>query len=287
VRSRWAWHIPWLSAEPLRLLPWPEWWSRVLLPWFQAQRQLPPVSRVPALWERVGAAGASSEVLGWPGFWSQVPSLDEAWWTDGVPEPQLAVGYRRSLEAALEPFSQPRNEVLDAVSSDVHRLTRVRAAVDGGAWNVWVHLRTLSVVRRRLEPVRALDVREREVLDLALEFLDERLGEILAAAGSDTLVALVSPTGFEAPDSLERLRRLLGFGGNWRTTARPCPDGALVLIGEGVAASHRFSPAGLADVAPTLCYLLGLPVAQYMEGRVILDAIEPSYLARHPLRVVE
>jgi len=41
------------------------------------------------------------------------------------------------------------------------------------------------------------------------------------------------------------------------------------------------------DVAPTLCYLLGLPVAQYMEGSVVVAAVTPSFLAEHPLRVVD
>jgi hypothetical protein len=81
--------------------------------------------------------------------------------------------------------------------------------------------------------------------------------------------------------------RLLGVGGDWRATAKPCPDGALVLNGPGVVAGGRFSVAFLPDVAPTVCYLLGLSVAQYMEGRVILDAVDPSYLASTPLRVVD
>jgi hypothetical protein len=36
-----------------------------------------------------------------------------------------------------------------------------------------------------------------------------------------------------------------------------------------------------------VCYLLGLPVAQYMEGGVIVDAVEPEFLAENPLRVVD
>jgi hypothetical protein len=36
-----------------------------------------------------------------------------------------------------------------------------------------------------------------------------------------------------------------------------------------------------------LCYLLGLPVAQYMEGSVVISAVTPSFLAEHPLRVVD
>jgi hypothetical protein len=47
------------------------------------------------------------------------------------------------------------------------------------------------------------------------------------------------------------------------------------------------APVKLEDLAPTLCYLLDLPIAQYMEGRVILEAVEPAWLETHPLHVVE
>jgi hypothetical protein len=34
-----------------------------------------------------------------------------------------------------------------------------------------------------------------------------------------------------------------------------------------------------------MCYLLGLPLAQYMEGAVVIDAVDRGYLASHPLVV--
>ncbi|HPA81613.1 MAG TPA: hypothetical protein PLS95_12425, partial [Thermoanaerobaculales bacterium] len=107
------------------------------------------------------------------------------------------------------------------------------------------------------------------------------------AAGSDATVAVVAPYGLAPPTPWERLRRLLGIGGAWRVSPETNPDGALLLAGPGVAAGRRFERARLADVAPTLCYLLGLPTAQYMEGGIIVDAIEPEFLATHPLRVAE
>jgi hypothetical protein len=61
----------------------------------------------------------------------------------------------------------------------------------------------------------------------------------------------------------------------------------LVLLGDGVEAGQLAAEAPPPDVAPTLCYLLGLPVAQYMEGGVVVDLVAPSYLSSHPLRVVE
>ncbi|HET8946168.1 MAG TPA: tetratricopeptide repeat protein, partial [Candidatus Polarisedimenticolia bacterium] len=42
----------------------------------------------------------------------------------------------------------------------------------------------------------------------------------------------------------------------------------------------------LYDIAPTLLYLLGLPVAQDMPGRVLEQAIDPKFLAAHPAKQV-
>jgi hypothetical protein len=60
-----------------------------------------------------------------------------------------------------------------------------------------------------------------------------------------------------------------------------------MLLGDEIPPGRRAAAATLPDVAPTLCYLLGLPVAQYMEGGVLVDAIDPTYLSQHPLRVVD
>jgi hypothetical protein len=122
---------------------------------------------------------------------------------------------------------------------------------------------------------------------LVFELLDEQIGALLGATRRDALVAVVSPYGLAPPNSVERLRRLLGGGDSWRTSAETGPNGLLILLGDHVPKGGRLPPANLPDVAPTVCYLLGLPVAQYMEGGVIVDAVEPEFLAENPLRVVD
>jgi hypothetical protein len=174
-----------------------------------------------------------------------------------------------------------------AVGEDRGRVAAALAALDGGAGNLWIYLEGLSVARSELEPLKARHTREREVVELALQLTDDHLGAILAAAGPDATVAVVAPYGLAPPTPWERLQRLLGIGGAWRVSPETNPDGALLLAGPGVAAGRRFTGARLADVAPTLCYLLGLPTAQYMEGGIIVDAIEPEFLATHPLRVAD
>jgi hypothetical protein len=120
-----------------------------------------------------------------------------------------------------------------------------------------------------------------------MELVDGQLGELLSAADDQTLIAVVSPFGLAPPGSFERIKRLFGGGESWHTSAEGSPEGLFILLGEGVDSGRRVPSVNAPDVAPTLCYLLGLPVAQYMEGSVIVSAVTPSFLADHPLRVVD
>ena len=58
-----------------------------------------------------------------------------------------------------------------------------------------------------------------------------------------------------------------------------------MVLGRDVAAGRRFQDLRLPDMVPTVCYRRGLPVAQDMEGEVVVEAVDSEYLARHPLVV--
>jgi arylsulfatase A-like enzyme len=40
------------------------------------------------------------------------------------------------------------------------------------------------------------------------------------------------------------------------------------------------------DVAPTVLHLIGLPVSQEMDGRVLEAAFEPAFTKAHPVRTI-
>jgi predicted AlkP superfamily phosphohydrolase/phosphomutase len=63
------------------------------------------------------------------------------------------------------------------------------------------------------------------------------------------------------------------------------PEGILILAGPGVRCGQTISGAQIGDVAPTLLYLLGLPVPEMMDGRARLDALDPALVAARPLRM--
>jgi len=285
VKAHRGWDLPLVFSETLRLLPWTPEGSRMILPWGLSKQVPPPPATVPPLWSRLDASGIATEVIGWPGSWGDDPSLQTE--PSGEAGAGLEPSMRASLEAALEPFPEWRSRIWSTIVRDQ---TRVELAVDAlraNVGNVWVHLETLAMARRYHEPLRPRHTRERLFLELVMELVDEQLGELLEVADNRTLVAVVSPFGLAPPGSFERMKRLFGGGESWHTSAEGSPEGLFILLGEGVDPGGRVQSVKPPDVAPTLCYLLGLPVAQYMEGSVVVAAVTPSFLAEHPLRVVD
>ena len=286
VMFRWGWQVPVAFDGTLRLLPWTPKGSRLFLAWDRGRRVEPPPSSLPPLWQRLAVTGVTTDVTAWPGIWEAGAGVrrevhEEPVWSA---DPSLQ-SYLETLLA--ESFPNQAGELLATIRRDEGRVRAALAALAAGTDSVWLVLDGLDAARRALEPQGPMDAVNHEVLDLVLELLDEQLGRLLAGLPPEALAAVVSTNGLAPPDPTERLLRLVGLGGDWRASAVTCPDGFLVLLGDGVAGGGSFPAARLEDVAPTLCYLLDLPVAQYMEGRVILDAVEPEWLARHPLKVVD
>jgi predicted AlkP superfamily phosphohydrolase/phosphomutase len=62
-------------------------------------------------------------------------------------------------------------------------------------------------------------------------------------------------------------------------------DGVLMLSGGPALADHVFEGARIIDVAPTVLYLMGLPVPSDMDGRVLVEAFDEEYVVTHPVRV--
>ena len=257
----------------------------MILPWGLAEQKQPPPSSVPPLWARLEASGVATSVFGWPGSWGDDPALTPV--TELEAGTALEASMDASLEAALEGFSERRSEIWAAIVRDQARIDAARAALIAGTGDVWIHLDTLALARRYHEPLRLRHTRERRFLELVMELVDDQLGTLLGATDRDTLVAVVSPYGLAPPGAIERIKRLFGGGEDWHTSAESSPDGLFILLGGGVEPGRLVAEASSPDVVPTLCYLLGLPVAQYMEGSVLVDAVDPSFLAEHPLRVVD
>jgi hypothetical protein len=112
------------------------------------------------------------------------------------------------------------------------------------------------------------------------------VGEIERDLGPEDVLVVLSGYGL-APAPL--WRRLVGTLTGTAVGAAShggAPDGVLLVAGGGIRPGAVPQNASVLDVAPTLLYLLGLPVARDMEGRVLTEILEPAFARQHPVTFI-
>ena len=104
---------------------------------------------------------------------------------------------------------------------------------------------------------------------------DAFLARLLPRLGPDTVVIVASDHG-HSPTIVDRL-----YSQHWHG-----PPGILLLQGGPVKRGEALQGATIYDLYPTVLYLLGLPVPQDAEGKVLLEALDPAFVSAHPVRTV-
>jgi predicted AlkP superfamily phosphohydrolase/phosphomutase/tetratricopeptide (TPR) repeat protein len=110
----------------------------------------------------------------------------------------------------------------------------------------------------------------KDVVTAGYRFHDMMLGRILSLAGEDTTIMLISDHGFH-PDHLRP-------DGIPKEPAGPAyehsPYGILCLKGKGIKKDEIVYGASLLDITPTILSLFGLPTADDMDGKVLLNVFD-------------
>jgi Type I phosphodiesterase / nucleotide pyrophosphatase len=125
----------------------------------------------------------------------------------------------------------------------------------------------------------------RPVLDRYYGYIDGEIAQAMRSLAPGDLLLVVSGFGMDpTPLNKRLLARLLG--NRERTgTHESGPDGFLLAYGSHVA-SGSFPRGAMVDLAPTILYYLGVPVARDMDGFVRTDLFLPSYTFEHPVKYV-
>ena len=137
---------------------------------------------------------------------------------------------------------------------------------------LWMlHLPGPDIIRRVLArrdlPLAAREEARREALDAYCSALDLPLAAIVATWAAD-------PDSTVAPSAVEsRLALLLTLPGLPWDDERPRESGTIALAGPGARPGPLETPVKLAEIAPTVLWLLGLPTARDMEGAPRLDLV--------------
>ncbi len=111
------------------------------------------------------------------------------------------------------------------------------------------------------------DWRFREVVERYYRYCDSLLAATLEHADENTVVIVLSDHG-------------------WEDTVRAhdfAPDGFLIMAGEPIKSSSERLDIHIYDIVPTVLALLGLPVAEDVDGMVATQFVEDWFWKRHPI----
>jgi len=279
--------------------PYPGWFVGPALVLFGLAEHV-PVSRYDrcsaALWDLVGDSGLGVDVVNW---WTSWPAGDLTGRVvtnrahlflgsvarinrpdlDGIVHPPslmdtLMVYYRNSLAELYAEWSDSTRKAETAFWSAIKKVYAVdnfhfRTAegflADGSASLTLLYVPGMDIIqrffRRKSRRVADLDLALLENYGAAVSFYSSRLNRwlerMLAAAGEGTVVVLV-------------------FYPGWcdeYCTAGGSAEGLCIVSGPGVRHRRLSEPLPETAVAPLVLALLGLPVGQGMDGKIVTEVL--------------
>ena len=101
------------------------------------------------------------------------------------------------------------------------------------------------------------------------------------ASAPDLIVETV--TGYHGGPDLDRLVSPVPPAALRRNNGSHTFEGILVAAGGPFRKGAVLDAPSLADVLPTALHLLGVPLPDDLDGRVVEEALDPAYLAAHPV----
>jgi predicted AlkP superfamily phosphohydrolase/phosphomutase len=109
-----------------------------------------------------------------------------------------------------------------------------------------------------------------QAVEGAYRAVDEQIGRVVELEGDGTRLLVVSDHGFKANVDPRRM-----------TSGWHRPQGILLAVGDGFRSHTLLGEGSVVDVAPTVLYALGLPVAEDFDGRPALDLFTEAYRSAH------
>ena len=124
-----------------------------------------------------------------------------------------------------------------------------------------------------------------QVIERYYAFIDRELGLAIDGMAPGDLLVVVSGFGMHRLNPVKKwLARALGdpdFSG----THDRAPDGFLLALGAAVEPG-RHQRGSIVDVAPTILYFFGLPVARDMDGYARADLFQAAFTQDHPISFI-
>ncbi len=117
-------------------------------------------------------------------------------------------------------------------------------------------------------------------------YLDSLLESWIDIADNNTTVMVLSPYGIEPVGMMDRLSKHLLLEAPLSGSHQHAPDGILIIWGDGIKSDHYLESASILDITPTLLYMLDLPAAQNMSGKILTGLFKEQYGYDHPVSFI-
>jgi predicted AlkP superfamily phosphohydrolase/phosphomutase/tetratricopeptide (TPR) repeat protein len=123
----------------------------------------------------------------------------------------------------------------------------------------------------------------KDVVVKAYQLQDRMIGDYLKRMESNTVVIIVSDHGFISGP--ERKAVVFRKGDIWAEGFHKI-NGVFILYGKNVK-SGALSTKSVYDIAPTILYLLGFPIAEDMQGKPIAGAFTNDFIQRFDIKNID
>jgi hypothetical protein len=124
-----------------------------------------------------------------------------------------------------------------------------------------------------------------QILERYYAFIDAEAGAALERLAPGDLLVVVSGFGMQRLNPAKRALGLILGDPDFTGTHERAPDGFLLAYGRA-AHPGRHQRGSIVDVAPTLLYFLGLPVARDMDGYARADLFNRDFTAERPIAFI-
>jgi predicted AlkP superfamily phosphohydrolase/phosphomutase len=136
------------------------------------------------------------------------------------------------------------------------------------------------------------------LIDQIAELHDEKTGQLIVEKVYRREELYSGEHMTKAPDLVILFKNdYLGEGGLEPPLITPHPvgkingyhtlDGIFLARGKGLKGNHHLQGAHIFDLAPTILYALDVPIPKDMDGKVLQDIFEDSFLRRQPIKYTE
>jgi len=124
------------------------------------------------------------------------------------------------------------------------------------------------------------------VLESHYGIIDEAIGRAMDQLGPEDLLLVVSGYGMEPLSPGKRLVEQLIGDPEVSGTHENAPDGFLMAYGSMVEPGRHLTRASIVDIAPTVLYFLGLPVARDMDGFARTALFRSAFTDERPITYI-